>query len=108
VELSFQTEELREICEKRAAAVRALGLQAALELERCLADIEAAESVADVEMLYHERVVDHSPHERALRFALEHTLIFRSGHVRTHNLSTGATDWERVTRLRITAIKGTT
>ena len=57
-------------------------------------------------MLYHERVVDHSPHERALRFTLEHTIIFRSGHVRTHNLSTGATDWERVTRLQITAIKG--
>ena len=99
MELSFQTEELREICETRAAAASALGLQAALELERCLADIEAAESVIDVEMLYRERVVEHSTHERSVRFAPEYTLIFRSGHVRTHNLSTGATDWERVTRL---------
>ena len=105
LELSFSTTELRDICEKRRAAVNALGTSAALELEQRLADIEALDNVADLASLFPDDISDHSPIERSLRLTTGHRLLFRSGHVKTPLTSTGATDWKKVTRMRIVAIE---
>jgi hypothetical protein len=105
VELSFDTAELREICEKRTAAEKSMGLSAALELEQCLADIEAADTFAEFSLLYPELIFDRPPDDRLLRFTAERQLVFCPGHVKTPRTSTGITNWERVTRLRIKAIE---
>ena len=105
VEFSFSTTLLREICEKRRAAVDALGTSAALELEQRLADIEAVDTVADLSALFPDDVVALSPVERALRLNAGYKLVFRSGHVKTPTTSTGVTDWEKVTRIRIVALE---
>lgn len=105
MELSFSTTELREICEKRGAAIAALGTAVALELDQRLADIEASDTVADLEALFPAEVRERSPSERVLRLRTGYRVVFRSGHVKTPLTSTGATDWERVTRMRILAIE---
>jgi hypothetical protein len=105
LELSFSTTELRDICEKRMAAMDALGTAAALELEKRLADIEALETVADLASLFPDATVDRSPVERSLRLTTGQELVFRSGHATTPTTPTGATDWAKVNRMRIMAIE---
>lgn len=97
--------ELREICEKRSAAVNALGSSAALELEQRLADVEASDTVADLIALFPDDVVEQSASARALRLKAGYRLVFRSGHVTTPITSTGSTDWGEVSRMRIVAIE---
>lgn len=105
MELSFATTELREICEKRDAAVAALGTAAALELEQRLADIEALETAADLGALFPADVLERSQTERALRLRAGYKIAFRSGHVHTPFTPMGDTDWRKVTRMRILAIE---
>lgn len=105
MELSFSTTELREICEKRGTAIASLGPATALELEQRLADIEALDTVADLAALFPDNVVERSSSERALRLSTGHSLVFRCGHVKAPLTLAGATDWEKVTRMRILAIE---
>jgi hypothetical protein len=105
LELSFSTTELREICEKRAVAVAALGLAAALELEQRLADIEASDTAAELSALFPDDISNRTPVERGLRIKAGYWLVFCSGHVRTPTTSAGATDWDGVTRMRVVALE---
>ena len=105
MELSFSTTELREICEKRGAAIAALGPAAALELEQRLADIEFLETVADLAALFPDNVIERSSNDWALRLNTGYSVVFRSGHVTTPLTSSGGTDWVKVTRMRILAIE---
>jgi hypothetical protein len=105
LELSFSTLELRDICERREVAVATLGIPAALELEQRLADIEACNTVADLMSLFPDDIIDRSPDERSFLLTTGHAVVFRSGHVKTPTTSAGATDWERVTRIRIIALE---
>lgn len=107
MELSFANPELREICEKREAAVAAIGPAAALELAQRLADIIEFDSVADFAVLFPGDVLDRSIEERSLRLNAGVELVFRSGHVQTPTTSTKAVDWGKVTRIRIVAIEST-
>jgi len=105
LELSFSNAGLRDICEKREVAVASMGLSAALELEDRLADIDASDTVVDFALLFPDDVIDQSPEKRFLRLKSGHQLVFRSGHVKTPTTSTGATDWGKVSRMRIVAIE---
>ncbi len=49
MELRFKNKGVREICEKRAVAVKKLGDVGARKLRTRLADIEAAEKVTDLQ-----------------------------------------------------------
>jgi hypothetical protein len=106
VELSFETEALRDICEKRATATSHLGGQLALELEQCLADIVAARSVAEFEVLFPNLIDASMKSERSIEFASGQKIIFRAGHIKVPTKPPSATvDWQRVTRIRILGIK---
>ena len=48
MEIRFKNKTLPELCEKRVAAVRKLGDVGARKLQSRLADVEAAEKVADL------------------------------------------------------------
>lgn len=104
LDFAFLTVQIREICEKRARAVAAIGEQAALELERRLADIEACSDVAELEALCGDDLQVVASHRRALHLADGIRMMFTSGHTKPRLTRTGATDWGKVTRLRIDAI----
>jgi hypothetical protein len=64
LELTFQTAELRDICEKRTVAAKELGYAAARELAERLADIEALDTVSDLSLLLGDAICDRSPTEK--------------------------------------------
>jgi hypothetical protein len=105
VELSFQTLELREICEKRETAVASLGSRLAQELERCLADLEAVGTVAEFAQLYPDLLSERSTTARLVRIGKEAVLVFRSGHITMPTNSEGHADWARVRRIKIIALE---
>ena len=105
MELSFSTSEMRDVCELRASAIEMVGREAALELEQRLADAEAVGCAGDLVALHPDNTVERSAHELALHFSTGHALVYRSGHVRTPTTPQGATDWVRVTRIRIETIE---
>lgn len=105
LELTFQTAELREICEKRAVATTELGYDAARELEGRLADMEALETVADLCQLLGEAILDRSATEKCLRLRAGFNIVFTSAHPRRPGAESKATDWEKTTRMKITAIE---
>jgi hypothetical protein len=105
VELSFSTPQLREICERREAAIAALGESVALELEERLADIDALDTVADLSSMFPGDVIDRTPEERSITLKAGAHLVFRAGHVRTPVDSASATDWSKVSRIRVVGIE---
>jgi len=105
LELSFGTTQLRDVCERRGVAAAALGMSAALELEQRLADIDALQTVTELASLFPDKITDRSEHEQSLRLQSGHELVFHSGHRKTPFTTDGATDWAKVTRVRIVAIE---
>ena len=105
MELSFSNSALRDICEKREAAVAAIGESAALELEERLADIDAMDTVDDLALMYPGEIIDRTPDERALRLKSGYDLVFRAGHAKRPVTQEGATDWSEVSRIRVVAIE---
>ncbi len=105
LELTFQTAELREICEKRAVATAELGYAAARELSDRLADIEALDTVAEFSQLLGDAMSDRSPTEKSFRLTAGFDVVFVSAHTTPDGVAPPATDWERTHRMRITAIE---
>lgn len=104
MELTFSTAELREVCEKRSVAVAKLGYSPARELAERLADVEAADTVADLSLLLGEAICDRSPTEKCIRLSAGFAVTFVSGHT-AHMETTEATDWSQTSRMKITAIE---
>jgi hypothetical protein len=107
VELAFASAELRSICESRRKATAVLGLQAALEVEQRLADLAALSTVAELDALFPAAVIEHSPAERSIRLEAGCSLVFCVGHIEVPRTSSGATDWAKVSRIKITALEPT-
>jgi hypothetical protein len=104
VELTFASTELRGICESRRRAISAVGVHAARELERILADLAALPTVADLAELLSDSIIERSPAEKAIRLTAGYHLVFCAGHVKAPLTSSGATDWAKVFRIRIIAL----
>jgi hypothetical protein len=105
LELTFQTAELREICEKRNVAAAKLGYAAARELADRLADAEALDSVEELSQLLGEAVCDRSPTEKSLHLSAGFEVVFVSAHPSRAEGAPKATDWTNTTRMKITAIE---
>ncbi len=105
MELTFQTAELREICEKRDVAAAKLGYAAARELAERLADIEALDTVADLSALLGEAICDRSPTEKSLHLNSGFDVAFASAHPTPAEGASKATDWTKTSRIKITAIE---
>jgi hypothetical protein len=101
VELSFETEELREVCEKRAAATVLFGVQAALDFERCLADILATRTVAEFQRLFPNLITSKLSGESSIEFSTGKKILFRVGHVKVPMTAANTIAWQKVTRIRI-------
>ncbi|WP_050627365.1 hypothetical protein [Bradyrhizobium viridifuturi] len=105
LELSSFTPELRDICEKRSEARAKLGDDAALELGRVLADIEAFDNFPDFAATFGSRIADRGEYEKCFDLGLGYWLVFRSGHPRNLGANAVPPDWSSTTRLMITAIE---
>lgn len=105
MELTFQTAELREICEKRDVAAAELGYAAARELAERLADIDALDTVASLFELFGEAICDRSPTEKSLRLNSGFDVVFASAHPTPGRAAPKTTDWTRTSRMKITAIE---
>jgi hypothetical protein len=107
LELTFQTAELRELCEKRAVAAAELGYEAARELADRLADIEALDTVAELADLLGGAICDRNATEKSLRLNPGFRIVFASGHPSAAGTAPRTTDWKQTTRMKIIAIEPT-
>jgi hypothetical protein len=105
VELAFADTRLRSICESRKKARASLGATAARALEQKLAELDAFGTVAELLEMYEEDTHQRSPTEMAIRLTEGVDLIFCVGHVKVPQSSSGATDWSKVTRIRIAGLE---
>lgn len=106
MEFTFLTARMKEICERRACAVAQLGETAAFDLERRLADIDACDNALEFRALCADELVELSAHRWVLHLTNRCRLELVAGHAKSRLTETGATDWRKVTRLRIEAIGG--
>jgi hypothetical protein len=102
VELSFETLDLRNVCESEAKAKRKFGTAVANSLKRRIADLRAAPSVKDLP------VGKPNLGSGTYVFELTEGLVLRviPNHVRDPKLPTGDVNWAKVTHIKISAIEG--
>ncbi|MBP6483259.1 MAG: killer suppression protein HigA [Rhodoferax sp.] len=97
MEINFNDKNVRELCEKRAVAVKKLGPLCARKLRSRLDDLDAAERVSDL--------VAGNPHplkrDRLGEFALDlaggYRLTFKSANDPVPRYEDGGIDWTQVT-----------
>lgn len=104
VQIAWDSEELREICEVASAADTALGQEVAAQLRARLADLAAADSPLDL-LAGEPDLIDGDPPTIHIRLAGDDLLVIVSNH-RASDERPSATDWSRVRRIRIVSIGG--
>jgi hypothetical protein len=102
LELSFAKKSLRELCESSAKANRKLGIDAANELRRRVADLRAATSVHDL-LVGQPR--GSGADEIALDVGTSFEITFCANHNTVPRLESGAIDWSKVSRVKILGIE---
>ena len=106
LELTFQTAELRDICEKRAVATAELGYAAARELAERLADIGAVDTVAELSELLGAAINERSAHEKCrLHLKSGFDVILELAHPSPSGSKPRSTAWDKTTRMKVTAIE---
>ena len=106
MELSFETRQLREICEKKEDAEAYLGKESAGDLRHRLADFIAAKVATDVQV-GNPTYVNNKDGSFLIVYLTDGTpVVLVSNHIRTPKLESGIVDWRKVTRVRIIRIGG--
>jgi hypothetical protein len=101
LELAFETQALRDICESDEEAKRQLGVKVAAGLKRRLSDFQAIESFDELP------VAKPKKNSNNCIFALPENwqLVVTAGHSVNPTLPSGKIDWTRVTRIKILRIE---
>ncbi len=101
--LSFETEELRTICEDPDVATSQLGEDVAGVLRLRLADLRAVDCIDDMPV---GRTTRRGQECDLLEVELadEVVMTFESNHKRPRITDTGSVDWPQVRRIRLTQI----
>ena len=103
--VSFASKRLRSICEEETEANLELGLEAASELRRVLADLDAAASFADIPESSGWTIADPDGHrEIVVNLPDGFNLMLEPGHATAPTTSDGCIDWMRVNRIRVLRI----
>ena len=107
MEFTFKTAHIKKMCEHREYAVEKLGLEAALDLARKLADMDACDNAREVQELHASDLIEAtSEHRWELQLAGGGHMELTDGHVTPRRTQAGAPDWDMVKRLRIEMIGG--
>ncbi len=104
VKISFGSESLREICEKKSVATRKFGLPSAKKLVSRLADLQAASCVTDLPAGKPHPLKRDRLGQYAVWLAGGHRLCFEPTNDPVPVLETGQIDWGQVTEVRIVYI----
>ncbi len=102
LQLSFANRSLRDICESSAKANRKLGIDAANELRRRVADLRAATSVHDL-LIGEPRGIDEN--QIVLDVGTSFQIIFCANHNTMPRFESGEIDWSKVSRVKILEIE---
>ena len=102
MELAFESEKLRDICERESEAARKLGSTAAGMLRHRLADLEAAKSAKD--LLAGQPRVAPDGVTMIIELSDGYKLAFVPNHLLNPTSSAGKIDWAKVSRVRIVSI----
>ena len=102
MEIAFNTQSLRSMCENENVMNQKLGRVAAQAFQVCLADLRAASKIADVTVNYAAEIVSESDIELAPTEGLRVRL--RANDLRAKKPKAGPVDWTTVSRLKIMEI----
>ena len=104
MQLAFDSEHLRSICENEATAETGLGAEVARALKGRLADLSAATSVNDLPVGNPQ--ITKIDDTKCLVISLPHNyrIICEANHPRNPSTASGNVDWDQVARIRVTHI----
>ncbi|HCF99023.1 MAG TPA: hypothetical protein DEV93_00600 [Chloroflexi bacterium] len=103
MELAFATRALRSICEQADLASDKFGHEVAAELRARIADLRAAESVADI-VAGQPRLLDDDDPRLILTLVDVVEMVIRPNHVLGWQGVRGPFEWQNVRRIRIDAL----
>lgn len=105
MEISFNTQELRELCENRDYADNQLGVDTANILRRRIADVRAATKITDI-LLGNPSVFTFNGEQR-FQLELEHfgVLSFEPNHIRNLSEQGETIEWDTVSRLKLVDVE---
>jgi len=92
---------MRALCESSADAISELGQEVAYALIDCLADVDSAVSIKDV-LMGQPQTFDNG--ELILDLVTDYRLLCRANHQEQSETTSGAIDWEKVSRVKIVGI----
>lgn len=107
LDLAFDTEQLRTMCEKYAVAKRELGEEPANALIGRLADLRAAASIDELPVGQPRFLPETSKPTVVVDLAQGYQLSFSANHVKNPVTENGELDWTRVSRIKILGIERT-
>lgn len=105
IQLAFQDDKLRQVCESTVSAKRRFGVSAAESLRNRLADLQACANVAELMSLGFTTVDKGTEARIFVSMADGYTVIAVANNRPEPRLQGGRLDWKRVTRLKITSIE---
>ena len=105
LEISFAEKHLRSLCENSAKAEAAFGIEAAVRLQRRLADLRAASSVKDLFSVSFGRVNQKLSNELKFKLGGGVSMVIASNHIMPPLLRSGKIDWKKVQRVKILRIE---
>ena len=101
MELAFESESLRTLCESETDAKRELGPAVAEILRHRLADLRAAASVNDL-LAGRPRFTDDADQEYIIVDLYDgYRLVLAANHPKNPLTETGRLDWTRVSRIKV-------
>ena len=104
MEISFDTLDLRNLCEVQSSAQRALGNETADFLIRRLADIRSADTIDDVLAGRPRRLPDGTGRV-AIDLGTDYHLLLCANHPQNPLCVDGCPDWSLVRRVKVVAIE---
>ena len=102
--LAFHSTELREICEFEERALEQLGIDVSQSLKERLADLMAAQSPNDLVAGSPRSIRSQNDEFMVVDLSHEYQITFVANHPVNPVDDSGAIDWSRVSRVRITNV----
>ena len=105
MELSFESRDLRAVCEFESEAQKELGARVAAVLKRRLADMRAATSIKDL-VAGRPRELEGADGEfMVIDLSDGFWLVFAANHPRNSRTTSGELDWAKISRIKILKIE---
>lgn len=104
MEVAFDSELLRSICEDQAVATNELGPAVAGTLQRRLADLRAANAVSDLPAGHPRVSILENDKYLVIDLSEGHVIALQANHRRNPTNERGGVEWGRVSRLKVIRI----